>query len=151
MSSSQMGCSLLLIVVLAGAANAGPTVYKCQVGNNVSYSDEPCPGAIEVDVTPTRGLDKSTGVQRTGADVARERQREQFADAIQPLTGMNAQQLAIYQRRQKLSAGVQLECRSLDRDLVRLKADEAAQRGAERSAVQAALFAQRRKIKDLGC
>ena len=53
--------------------NPSRTVFKCQVAGKVVYSDDPCLGAQRIDVQPTRGLDKSSGRQKSGADVDREK------------------------------------------------------------------------------
>lgn len=66
------------------------TVYKCEVGGKVHYSDMPCVGVQKVDVTPTRGMNKSTKRELTGSDVRREVFHEQLSDAVRPITGMNA-------------------------------------------------------------
>lgn len=85
----------LIALLIAAACTAGAvaqpqpgslrqpsrTVYKCEAAGKVTYSDEPCAGAVRVEVEPTRGLNKSSGSERTGADVARERRREGIAEA----------------------------------------------------------------------
>jgi len=77
------------------------TVYKCEVGGKVRYSDSPCVGAQKVDVTPTRGMNKSTGCELTGSDVRREVFREQLIGAVRPIAGMNAQQLVLFKLRKR--------------------------------------------------
>lgn len=82
--------AMLTASVPALATNLPPpsrTVYKCEVGGKVHYSDSPCVGAQKVDVTPTRGMNKSAGRQLTGSDVRREVFREQLSDAVRPITG----------------------------------------------------------------
>ena len=54
------------------------TVFKCEVDGKVTYSDEACLGAKCLDVEPTRGLNKSSGQERVGADVRKERRNEQI-------------------------------------------------------------------------
>jgi hypothetical protein len=68
----------VVLVALAGWAVAGTipvtfaqslpapsrTVYKCEVGGKVTYSDSPCLGATRIDVEPTRGVSKLSGSQR---------------------------------------------------------------------------------------
>lgn len=56
------------------------TVYRCEDGNKVLYSDSPCLSAKKVDVEPTRGLNKSTGREQIGQDVRREKHNEQMAE-----------------------------------------------------------------------
>ena len=48
------------------------TVFKCQLEGRIEYSDTPCPDAVTVDVTPTRGVDHMSGTQRRSASVQRE-------------------------------------------------------------------------------
>ncbi len=78
------------------------TVYKCVVGEKVHYSDTPCLGAEKIDVTPTRGIDKSSGGKQIGNDVDRELRREQIAESLRPLTDMNAKKVG----RQAASSGI---------------------------------------------
>jgi hypothetical protein len=135
------------------------TVFKCQVQGKVAYSDQPCLGAQRIDVEPTRGLDKSSGQTKTGADVRNERFSEQVAEAIRPLTGMDAAQYAIEKRRIKLPASAKAECARLDRSIA---VDEATERQAQRSAdrsperaalpeLQRRLLAQRVQQRSLVC
>lgn len=77
------------------------TVRKCEVGGKVHYSDSTCVGAQKVDVTPTRGMNQSTGRELTGWDVRREVFREQWSDAVRPITGMNAQQVELFKLRKR--------------------------------------------------
>jgi len=70
-----------------------------------------------VDTTPTQGMDKSTGVSRKGRDVQRAEFQEAFANALKPLTGMNAEQLQTAGRRQKLSLADQQQCAALDNQI----------------------------------
>jgi len=58
-------------------------------------------GAQKLDVTPTRGMNKSTGRELTGANVRREVFREQLSDAVRPITGMNAQQVELFELRKR--------------------------------------------------
>ena len=84
---------LLVASTHAIATNLPPpsrTVYKCEVGGKVHYSDSPCVGAQKVNVTPKRGMNKSTGRELTGSDLRREVFREQLSDAVRLITGMDA-------------------------------------------------------------
>jgi hypothetical protein len=93
---------------------ASRTDYKCEVNGKVVYSDSPCLGARRVDVTPTRGLDRSTGQARTGSDVRDERLNEQMAEALRPLLNETPEERALRHRRSKLSPEARAQCRSLD-------------------------------------
>lgn len=141
----------LVIPALGWAADSSPTVYKCSVNGKTVYSDQPCLGAVEVDVTPTRGMNKSTGVERVGADVNRERNRELMADALKPLTGMNRTQYEVHSRRYKLPAATQTECRNLDASIARLKTDEGTAKGPQLAEIQRQLLTQRTRFKSLSC
>lgn len=147
--------ALVLLTPVAMATGLPPpsrTVYKCEGGGKVHYSDSPCVGAKKVDVTPTRGLNKSSGRELTGADVRRERQSEQFAEGLRPLTGMSHQQLDQFGRRMKLPPEAQRECRMLDGSLTNAeKSERAAQGTPALNAAQVELFKQRKRYRDLGC
>ncbi|MFG6430280.1 DUF4124 domain-containing protein [Roseateles sp. LYH14W] len=147
--------TLLLCTTVATAQTlpkASRTVYKCEEGGKVNYSDSPCLGATKVDVEPTRGLNKSSGRELQGQDVRNERLREGMAEAIKPLTGMNAQQVDQFGRRQRLSPEAQRQCRALDRELPMAEAaEDAAKVGAELKAAQKRLLDARTAYRKLGC
>lgn len=116
------------------------------------YSDSPCVGAKKVDVTPTRGLNKSTGRELVGADVNREVRREQLSNAVRPITGMNAQQFDQAGRRTRLTAEAQRRCRSLDEALPHAEQTERRAQGTSAlAASQLELYALRKQYRDLGC
>ncbi|HRO57726.1 MAG TPA: DUF4124 domain-containing protein [Burkholderiaceae bacterium] len=126
-------------------------VYKCFVDGKASYSDSPCLGAQVVDISPTRGLDKMSGHKRVGHDISRESHRELIADALKPLTGMDAGQLKVAQRRQRLPASAQVECGALDRTISRREAIERSAAGDSLQSVQKELLAARKRFRALGC
>lgn len=126
-------------------------IYKCIVGGKIAYTDEPCLGAIRMDIEPSRGLDKFSGKQMTGADVRQEVHREMFGEALRPLTGLNGKAYAIEVRRYKLDGAAKAECRSLDTGLAESEALERASSKATRPAVQHELFVMRKRYKTLGC
>lgn len=128
------------------------TVYKCMKGKSVTYTDEPCHAAVEVDVTPTRGLDRSSGVERKGPEVRRELQREQLAEAIQPLTGMTTEQFNTAARRQRLPPATRQECNALDRQLsITRSKEQAASQPSDLAEAQSRLLALRKRFRDLAC
>jgi hypothetical protein len=108
-------------------------------------------GATKIDVEPTRGLNQSSGKELTGADVRRERQREAFAEAIRPLTGMDAKQLATQSRRMRLTPDAQRECRWLDREVVEYEGTERIASTEGLPETQQRLFRVRQRSRDLGC
>jgi hypothetical protein len=135
-----IGLTMLLAAVFVQAQgikvpDASRTVFKCNVNGHVTYSDYPCPGAQRLDVEPTRGVSKSTGKERMGADVQREHHREMFAEALKPLTGLDAEELDRRGRRVKLAPGVASECAALDR---KIAAGELVERKATPDALPAA-------------
>jgi hypothetical protein len=127
------------------------TVYKCVVNKKTVYTDEPCIGAEKVDVEPTRGLNKSTGRELTGSDVARERRNEFVAESLKPLTGMNAQQFEQAKHRTKLSAEAKSECAALDQRIAQQEAEDRTSVGDAKTNVQRGLFASRKRFRELGC
>jgi hypothetical protein len=79
------------------------TMYKCKVNGTTTYSDMPCLGAEKLEVEPTRGVSKLSGSERIGSDVSRERWREGLAEAVRPITGMDAKQFATFGRCNQLA------------------------------------------------
>lgn len=127
------------------------TIYKCKIQGSVTYSDTPCLGAKKLDVEPTRGVSKLSGTERIGADVAHEHEREGFAQALRPLSGMDAKQFAVFSRRYQLPAATQQECRDLDQNLPHLESEEQHATPAALRDVQARLFQMRTRFRNLRC
>lgn len=135
-----------------GLPTATRTVYKCEDGGKVHYSDTPCLGARKLEVEPTRGLNKSSGRELHGQDVNRERLREAFADGVKPVTGMDARQLDRAGRRMRLNPEAQRQCQVLDAQLPAAEAAEkSAKAGGELKSVQQRLFDLRTAYRKLGC
>jgi len=127
-------------------------VYRCEHQGKVTYSDEPCVGARQVDVTPTQGLDMSSGVSRKGADVQHAEHRKRMAEALKPLTGLDAKGLEQSGRRMQLTAEVQQACRQLDQKLPDLTSAEAqAVTKLAKAEAEVRLFRARKAFKDLRC
>jgi hypothetical protein len=127
------------------------TIYKCELKGAVTYSDDPCVGAKRLDVSPTRGVNRLAGSARTGKDVAREIRSEQFAQAFEPISGMNASQFATATRRVNLSAGAQRECRQLEAAIVETEQAEKLSRAEMVRPIQQELFVLRKRYKALSC
>lgn len=127
------------------------TVFKCQIAGKTVYSDAPCLGAKQIDVEPTRGLNQTSGRVRLGADVAREQWRENLAEAVHPLTGMDAKQLVLQGRRNKLRPDAQRECTRLDGDLLAAQQDEKKTTPPDLKDVQMKMFQLRKRFQELGC
>ena len=145
--------SMLLMAVVSGQSLSPPsrTVYKCDSGGKVVYSDSPCIGAQRVDVEPTRGMNKSSGTERVGADVRNERTNEAIANALRPVFNESADQRAKRHRRAKLTPAVQAQCRGLDDAIANAEAREMAAPQSERAGAQKALYALRLQHGQLKC
>lgn len=128
------------------------TVYRCDEGGKVYYSDAPCLGAKKIEVQPTRGLNKSTGKELVGQDVSRERIQDGVANGLRPLTGKSTEELYRGGRRAHLSPDVQRLCQRLDRELPQAEAAEASARTAEqRREIQQQLLKLRTAFRDNRC
>lgn len=127
------------------------TVFRCEEGGKIVYSDSPCLGAKAINVEPTRGVSKLSGRERVGNDVQREVLQEHVAEAIRPLSGMNAKQFEVYGRRLKLTPEAQGECRQLDRQMPSLERAEAQASGPDLVTIQRRLFGLRSRFRELGC
>jgi hypothetical protein len=126
-------------------------VYRCELGGHVTYSETPCLGAKRVDVTPTRGLNKSSGVERTGPDVRAERLQEDMATALKPIFGETAAQRAQRHRRAKLHASARQRCQQLDNALPATEAAAARAGQADEATHHRRLLALRLEYKNLSC
>jgi hypothetical protein len=140
-----------LLLAAASAVSSAQTlsapsrsIYKCNANGTTTYSDAPCLGAERIDVEPTRGVGKTAG-----RDVQRERHQEMIAEAIRPLTGMNAKQFEVLGRRMKLSAEVQRECRSLDTQIP--DAERAEARAPGDHVIKMSLLTLRQRQRSLRC
>jgi hypothetical protein len=127
------------------------TVFKCEVNGNVVYSDEPCVGAKRVDVEPTRGLNRSTGREVVGKDVARETQSALLSEAIRPITGMSAERFEVEKRRVYLAPEIKTECNRLDAGISSGERQEAILLGAEKAVVQQHLYSMRKRYREAKC
>lgn len=146
--------TLVLVASFASAQTLPPTsrtVYKCEEGNKVRYSDAPCLGAKKVDVEPTRGLNKSTGRERTGNDVQREKFNELMADATRPLLNETPEQRAVRHKRFKLEPSAKMACARLDAQIPRLEAEERSAKDEPLKQVQQALLTSRTRFHQLRC
>ena len=146
--------SIFMVTTLGQAQSLPPvsrTVFKCQVAGKTVYSDAPCLGAKQIDVEPTRGLNQTSGNKRIGADVMHEQGREAFAQAVRPITGMDAKQLAVQGRRNKLNPQDQQECHHLDGEVAATQQNEKAAVGSDLKTVQQNLFQKRKRFRELGC
>lgn len=88
---------LTALICACGFASA-EAVYKCTDNGKVSYSNEPCLGAQRVDTMATRGLDKMSGVQRSGNAVQAEKNNEAIERAMYKVQ-LEVLQAELFQRR----------------------------------------------------
>ncbi|MFO1253220.1 MAG: DUF4124 domain-containing protein [Inhella sp.] len=151
---------LVLVATLLWSATAlaqglpppSRTAYRCELDGKIVYSDSPCLGAEKLELQPTRGLNKSSGRVQVGADVQREHSREAFAEAVRPLTGLDARQLDQAGRRTRLSPELQQRCQRLDRELPLAERQERqATTSLARQEAQRQLWRQRKAYRDGGC
>jgi len=127
------------------------TLFKCQDKGKILYSDSPCLGAEKMEVEPARGVNKLSGKERIGPDVRRELDREMFGGIIRPLTGATAKQFEIQVRRVNLPGSVQLECKSLDQELIKAEAEEKNTAPRALQNVQTRLYQMRQRFRELRC
>lgn len=153
MLRTQYGVALLLVALLADVgANAqtlpapSRTVFRCDANGKATYSDVPCLGAERLEVEPSRGVGN-----RAGADVQQERHREQFAEAVRPLTKMSPKQLDIYARRLRLSNGARRECEALDREVLEAESMEKQTAADRLKGIQAKIYSLRERQIRLQC
>lgn len=151
--AALLAASVLSVQAWAQAQLPVPSrvIYKCKVNGSVSYSDEPCVGAQRLDATPVSGVSHLSGAARTGKDVANERSREEFVNAIRPLTGMNASQLATAARRDRLDPAARRECHQLEPAILQLEQSEQRAGPATLKPIQQDLFTLRKRYKTLAC
>lgn len=151
--------SFLILIVLAICAQASaqklppPTreLYRCEESGKVVYSDSPCLGAKRVDVQPTRGVNKTTGTERTGADVRSERHNEAMAQALYPIFGETSGQREKRHRRASLSKADKSACGQLDGDISGAEKRERTATGEQLQTIQIQLFQLRKEYKNLRC
>ena len=144
---------LLFLTVLLSASGFAyaEAVYKCTDNGKVSYSNEPCLGAQRVDTMATRGLDKMSGVQRSGTDVQAEKHNETMERAVQSVIGKNYRRERAIQR-QYHTAFDKLQCERLDGQIEALEKEESyIKNKVQLEVLQAELFQRRKAFKDLDC
>lgn len=143
--------TVVVTACLGSAIAQAQSVYRCETHGRVGYSQEPCIGAQVVDTTPTQGLDKSTGVSRKGHDVQREEFKRSINEAMRPLTGMSHEQTKVFERRLKLPATAQVECKLLDERLLDHEQAVRTSTQAAKAEAEVQLFLSRRRVRELGC
>lgn len=143
--------TVLVTACLYSAIAQAQSVSRCESQGRVGYSHEPCVGAKVVDTTPTQGLDKSTGVSLKGRDVQREELNRSFDEAVRPITGRSHEQAKVLERRFKLPASAQAECKLLDERLPDQEHAVRTSTPAAKAEAEVPLFLSRRRFHDLGC
>lgn len=127
------------------------TVFKCEIAGKVTYSDEPCLGAKRLDVEPTRGLSKSSGREKVGADVQQEKYNEQMTEAFRPILGETAEERAKRHRRFTLTPQDRAQCGNLDSEISATEKAEARATKAELPSTQQSLLKLRKQYRFLRC
>lgn len=144
-----------LLILLAGCSSGSMaqtlsapsrSIFKCTVDGKTSYSDSPCIGAERLEIEPSRGVGKTAG-----RDVQRERQREMIAEAIRPLSGMDSRQFEVHERRLKIPADAQRECKRLDVQIPEAEHAEQRAAGEQRELQKVVLFNLRQRQRALRC
>lgn len=154
--SVPWGVALLTLFALAPChAQKVPApsreVFKCEENGKIVYSDAPCLGAKRVDVEPTRGLNKSTGSEKVGADVRRERMDEAMAKAVEPIFGETVEQRAKRHRRASLPAKAKVYCNRLDAEIPAAEQEERQSGKEQLPRIQSKLLKLRQQYKELKC
>jgi hypothetical protein len=151
----KFSLAILSIAASSVAAQTLPppsrTVYKCEDGKKVHYSDTPCLGAKRVDVEPTRGLNKSSGRVQTGRDVQDEKLNELMTEAFRPLINETPAQRATRHKRFKLEPAAKAECWRLDTEIPRLERQEIGATPESLAKTQRELLSARKRFQSLRC
>jgi hypothetical protein len=155
MPPMKSAIATLIVVASSVAAQSLPptsrTVYKCEDGKKVHYSDSPCLGAKKLDVEPTRGLNKFTGREQVGQDVQREKNNELMAEALRPILNETPEQRAMRHKRFKLEPSAKAECARLDAQIPMLEAKEPLATSETLATVQRDLLESRTRFQRLRC
>jgi len=104
-----------------------------------------------MEVSPTRGVGKLAGRERTGRDVFNERQYEAFSEAVRPFTGMDAGQLATASKRSRLAPAIRRECEALDRSMPEAERMDRSAPPAASHEVKERLYLMRQRFGELRC
>lgn len=146
-------CLLFLPVFALAQSLPKPAavVYRCQIDGKTVYSDDPCPGAKVVKVTPNSGVDRLSGKSVVGQDIRQERFRQQIGEAVEPITGMSSDRFSVEVRRVKLSPEQKRTCNQLDEQMPVMVKQEAISSGQELQVIQNELYKARVRYRGLGC
>ena len=144
---SLWALSALLCVVAASPAGAQTTVYKCESGGTVTYSEKACSGRIvNTNDAPVPGKPNPNEV-----DVRRTEENQARAQAMQPSPGESAEQFETRRRRARLMPEDRDECARLD---MRMPVEEASMNNPDPEAVanaKEALGKSRKRFGELRC
>ena len=149
--------ALLFIMTTNNLVNAqslpptSRTIYKCETGGKVVYSDAPCIGAKKIDAEPTKGANKITGKERIGKDVMMENNTEVFTKITHATTGQSPESFERQRRRIYLSPQDKISCAKLDIVINYLEKEEASAKKEQLRNVQENLYNQRLAYRNLRC
>ena len=139
--------SVLLCIGAAAPASAQTTVYKCESGGTVTYSQKACPGRIvNTNDAPVPGKPNPNEV-----DVRRAGENQVMAQAMQPRPGESAEQFETRRRRVRLMPEDRDECARLD---TRMAVEGASMNNPDPEAVanaKEALERSRKRFGELRC
>ena len=118
---------------------------------NMAFAQSTLPPTSRTVYKCTRGFNKDTGREIIGNDVRREKRSEMMAEAIKPLTGMNADQYKVYERRYKLSPESKQACKRLDQLIPQAEFTEKHASPEELATAKNNLFVLRKSYSKNGC
>jgi hypothetical protein len=127
------------------------TVYKCVVAGKVTYSDDPCLGAVRMDVEPTRGVDKISGKSQVSSELQQKKLVEALDTATIPLTGLTTEQRDVMRRRASLTPVERSECSLIDGQVAAWERRERAAVPADLPDIQRNLFGWRKQYREKNC
>ena len=127
------------------------TIYKCETGGKIVYSDAPCVGAKKIDAEPTKGANKITGKERIGKDVMIENYNEIFAKITNSVTGQSPESFERQRKRIYLSPQDKMNCAKLDIFIPYLEKEEMNAKKENLRNIQESLYNQRLAYRNLRC
>ena len=139
--------SALFFISTAAPASAQTTVYKCERGRSVTYSEKACGGRIiNTDDAPISAKRNPKEV-----DVRRVEENQAMAQAMTPKAGESAGQFETRRRRGRLMPTDRAECERLDK---RMPVEEASMNNPNAEEVakaETALGKSRKRLGELRC
>lgn len=139
--------SALLCISAAAPASAQTTVYRCESGGTVTYSEKACSGrVVNTDDAPVPARPNPNEV-----DARRAGENQVMAQTMQPRPGESAEQFETRRRRARLMPEDRNECARLD---TRMAVEEASMNNPDPEALsnaKEALGKSRKRFGELRC